>query len=88
MAASNELADLALESIGYHGAEHDDNPVLTLLDKLSDDMRVLQLALDCEDADDVHERCYLASTAVERFIGRVSVIRLLHVQRTERRVTQ
>ena len=81
-----KAAELALGGIGHHGA-HDDDPVLSCLDALADDMRILEVALQAEPCEHgVHEQ---VEDAIGRFIERVKAIRALHVERSqEARVTQ
>ena len=81
-----------LESVGYYGAEDDENPALTLLDALRDDMRVVQLALGAEAlmnvsreaVDQLVERTHIAEDAVERFMLRLTAIRALIIECSEK----
>jgi hypothetical protein len=88
MTHEEQRAAHAEEALGYFAEGLDDNPVLSCLDALAVDLRVLELAVEA-DTSTHEENTYLVYSALGRLVARVKAIRALHAKLSEKaRVTQ
>ena len=66
------LRNMAMTSLGGYAGENDDNPVLSHLDAILDDLLIMRLA--CESTIPLQDRL---ESVIGRLHARVSVVRLM-----------